>query len=159
MNGPYTLRILGAEDTKLLHALLDLFAVAFEERDAERAARPTDDSLQRLLAGEMFVAIAALREGEVVGGLTGYFLPKPERAGPEFYLYDLAVSEPDRRRGVATALIERCRDLARSRGASGIFVQAHPEDEAAVALYDGLGTRTEVLHFDIALNPAAGSPR
>jgi hypothetical protein len=30
-----------------------------------------------------------------------------------------------------------------------MFVQADPEDDPAVALYAGLGTREEVLHFDI----------
>lgn len=151
MSTPCTTHLLGPADVMLLHALLDLYAVAFDDRDAPASARPSDDQLESLLAGETFVAIAALHAGELVGGLSGYFLPKPERAGPEFYLYDLAVAESHRRRGVATALIDRCRDLARERSASGIFVQAHPEDAAAVALYDTLGTRTAVLHFDIAV--------
>jgi aminoglycoside 3-N-acetyltransferase I len=31
-----------------------------------------------------------------------------------------------------------------------IFVQADPGDDAAIALYTKLGTREDVLHFDIA---------
>lgn len=151
MTPTYTMHVLGPDDKSLLHALLDLFAVAFDEDEGTRD-RPSDDSLRALLGGESFVAIAALRGGSLIGGLTGYFLPKPESVRPEFYLYDLAVSEAERRRGVATALIERCRQLALSRRASSFFVQAHPEDGAAVALYRRLGTGTEVLHFDIALD-------
>jgi POT family proton-dependent oligopeptide transporter len=34
-----------------------------------------------------------------------------------------------------------------------IFVQADPPDDAAVALYTELGTREDVLHFDIEVQP------
>lgn len=39
-----------------------------------------------------------------------------------------------------------------------IFVQGDPGDSPALALYGRLGTREEVLHFDIAVDPAAPSP-
>ena len=64
--------------------------------------------------------------------------------------------EEHRRRGVATALIEALKPIAREKGAWVIFVQADPPDAPAVALYDKLGTREEVLHFDIS--PAACRP-
>jgi aminoglycoside 3-N-acetyltransferase I len=38
-----------------------------------------------------------------VGGLIAYELEKFERARSELYIYDLAVAEDHRRRGVATA--------------------------------------------------------
>jgi aminoglycoside 3-N-acetyltransferase I len=43
------------------------------------------------------------------------------------------------------------RRIAAERGAYVIFVQADTgtEDAAAIALYDKLGTREQVLHFDI----------
>ena len=56
--------------------------------------------------------------------------------------------------GVATALIEALKPIARHKGAWMIFVQADPRDAPAVALYDKLGEREEVLHFDI--NPDGG---
>ena len=40
--------------------------------------------------------------------------------------------------------------MAREAGASVIFVQADYEDPPAIALYEKLGVRAEVLHFDIA---------
>jgi aminoglycoside 3-N-acetyltransferase I len=153
MRTPIPTHVLGPADLGLLHALLDLYATAFDDPEALTLHRPSDDHLRALLTGGSFVAIAALDAGRLVGGLSGYFLPKPESAAPEFYLYDLAVAESHRRRGIASALIDRCRRLARERGASSIFVQAHPEDEAAVALYETKGSRTEVLHFDIATLP------
>ena len=76
-------------------------------------------------------------------------LPKFEQSRREIYVYDLAVAQSHRRLGVATALIRALQRLARELGAYVIFIQADYGDEPAVALYTKLGTREEVLHFDI----------
>ena len=68
----------------------------------------------------------------------------------EIYIYDLAVAASHRRCGIATALIDALRALAARRGAYVIFVQADHGDDPAIALYDKLGVREDVLHFDIA---------
>ena len=73
-----------------------------------------------------------------------------EQPRSEIYISDLAVDESWRRQGVATALIDELRRIARERGAWVIFVQGDYGDDPALALYDKLGTREEVLHFDIA---------
>ena len=39
--------------------------------------------------------------------------------------------------------------IARTRGAYVIYVQADRGDDAAIALYEKLGVREDVLHFDI----------
>ena len=54
-----------------------------------------------------------------------------------------------RRRGIATRLIGGLRRIAQEIGAYVIYVQADPPDPPAVALYEGLGTREDVYHFDI----------
>ena len=142
---------LGADDLECMHALLDVFAEAFEDRTTYSAARPSPAYLRRLLARDHFIALVARAEGGVVvGGLTAYQLDKFEQARSEIYIYDLAVGETHRRRGIATALIEALKPVARVRGAHVIFVQADHGDEPPIALYSRLGTREEVLHFDIA---------
>lgn len=95
--------------------------------------------------------MVAVSEEAVVGGLVAYEMDKFERARRELYIYDLAVAEAHRRRGVDTALIAHLRELAASRGAWIIFVQADQGNDPAIALYQGLGTREDVLHFDIAV--------
>ena len=87
----------------------------------------------------------------MVGALAGYELVKFEAERSEIYIYDLAVREEYRRQGVATALFEALKPIAREKGAWVIFVQADPPDAPAVALYEKLGSREEVLHFDIAV--------
>ena len=63
------------------------------------------------------MVIAALAQGEVVGGLVAYELEKFERARSEFYIYDLAVEAGHRRRGIASACIRRLRRLRPSAAA------------------------------------------
>jgi aminoglycoside 3-N-acetyltransferase I len=134
-----------------MHAMLTMFGEAFGEAETYGAARPDDDYLARLLASDRFIALAAIEDAAVVGGLAAYVLDKFEQERSEIYIYDLAVAEPFRRTGIATALIEALRTFAAQRGAYVIFVQADPGDAPAVALYSKLGKREDVLHFDIAV--------
>lgn len=146
-----SIEVLGPDDLARMHALLDLFGEVFDEPDTYGARRPGADYLRRLLGGDSFIALAAVDGDAVVGGLAAYELRKFEQQRSEIYIYDLAVTAPHRRRGVATALIEALRDIARDRGAWVIYVQADTgvEDQPAIALYSRLGEREDVLHFDI----------
>lgn len=149
MDGGYSLRRLGAGDVELAGRLNAMFGAAFDEPDTYGGDPPPGAHLAEVLAKDHVVALVALAGEEVVGGLVAYELDKLERARREIYIYDLAVAEGHRRRGIATALIERCRDIAAARGAWVVYVQADYEDAPAVALYEKMGRREEVLHFDI----------
>ena len=148
----YTIRRLAGPDVAVLKRLLRTFGDAFGEPDTYRGAVPSDDYLRALLDGPTFVALAALAGEEVVGGLAAYVLDKFERERSEVYVYDLAVAEAHRRRGIARRLLEALKPIARARGARVIFVQADRGDAAAIALYQSLGTREDVHHFDIAVD-------
>ena len=147
------IRHLTPNDVPLLKALLTTFGAAFNDMDTYTANRPSDGYSQRLLSGDSFMALAALKRGEVVGGLAAYELKKFEQERSEIYIYDLAVAAEHRREGIATALIEKLKEIAAGRGAYVIFVQADTgtEDAPAIALYTKLGKREDVLHFDIAV--------
>jgi aminoglycoside 3-N-acetyltransferase I len=150
MNSPFDVRVLGDRDIEPLRAMLSMFGTAFGDVGTYNTHQPDDAYLQHLLASSTFVALAAFRSGEVIGGLAGYVLPKFEQARSELYIYDLAVAEDCRRQGVATAMIGSLARLAAERGIYVIFVQADQGDEPAIALYSKLGVREDVLHFDIA---------
>ena len=143
---------LGPGDVASMRAMLTLFGEAFGEVETYGAARPGEDYLQRLLGRNHFIALAAVRDGAVVGGLAAYQLEKFERERSEIYIYDLAVAAAHRRMGIATALIEQLKAIGAARGAYVIFVQADRVDAPAIALYSRLGTREDVLHFDIAVD-------
>lgn len=137
--------------------LLDLFATEFGDADSYSSRRPDRAYVERLLGRDTFIALVAVEGGQVIGGLAAYELPKFEQARSEIYIYDLAVAQAHRRRGIATALIRALQDEAVRRGAWVIFVQADHGDDPAVALYTKLGTREDVMHFDIAVpGPSAG---
>ncbi|HET9335767.1 MAG TPA: GNAT family N-acetyltransferase [Sphingomicrobium sp.] len=127
-----------------------LFSEVFGE-EGYHGPPPGEAHLRKLLSDDKFIILAARIDGQMAGALAGYELVKFEAERSEIYIYDLAVREEFRRRGVATALIEALRPIADQRGAWVIFVQADPPDAPAVALYDKLGTREEVLHFDISV--------
>jgi aminoglycoside 3-N-acetyltransferase I len=145
-----SVRRLGSSDIAFLRKLNAVFGEAFNERETYGAEPPTDLYLEALLTKEYVVVIVALIGETVVGGLVAYELDKFERMRREIYIYDLAVDAAHRRRHVATALIQYLREHATQRGAWVIYVQADQGDDPAIALYEKLGTREEVLHFDIA---------
>lgn len=141
-----------SDDDQNFNAMLDLFAEAFDDAESYSSARPTPDYRQAFLARTDVVALVALADQNVVGALVAYELPKFEQERSEFYIYDLAVSEKWRRCGVATAMIDDLKTIAKTNGGWVIYVQADHGDEPAVALYTKLGTREDVMHFDLSLN-------
>lgn len=142
---------LGAGDVAAMHAANRLFSEVFGE-EGYHGPEPGDPHLARLLADDRFIALTAHKDGQLIGALAAYELMKFEAERSEIYIYDLAVREPFRRRGVATRLIEELRVIAHRKGAWVIFVQADPPDGAANALYEKLGTREAVFHYDISVS-------
>jgi aminoglycoside 3-N-acetyltransferase I len=149
---PVTLRRLTPDDVSLLRQLNALFGNAFSDQETYGSEPPTDVYLRGILAKDHIVALVALAGEGVVGGLVAYELDKFEQARREFYIYDLAVDENYRRRGIATSLIDRLCDIAKHRGAWVVYVQADYGDDRAIALYEKLGVREDVLHFDIGVD-------
>jgi aminoglycoside 3-N-acetyltransferase I len=145
----YKYKQLCAEDVQALKQLLRVFGEAFDDMDSYQSAVPRDDNLQSLLMNRGFIVLVALAGDGVVGGLAAYVLEKFEQERREIYIYDLAVAKQHRRRGIATKLINYLRQIARRRGAYVIYVQADRTDDAAIQLYESLGTKEEVFHFDI----------
>ncbi len=145
---------LTSHDIELMEALSTMFGEAFNDVETYAGNRPSAGYLRRLLGDDSFIAIVALKDGNVVGGLAAYELRKFEQERSEIYIYDLAVSRTHRRKGIATGLIEELKKVSMERGAYVIFVQADTgvEDEPAIALYTKLGKREDVLHFDITVN-------
>ena len=151
---------LGPDDLERMAAMSVMFSEAFDDPRTYEVARPGAGYLRRLLGGDSFIAIAAVKGEAVVGGLVAYELRKYEQERSEIYLYDLAVAEPHRRQGIATALIAKLGGIATERGAWVMFVQADYGDDPAIALYTRLGRREDVMHFDIPVSaPAPGNGR
>ncbi|CAN5900301.1 N/A [soil metagenome] len=153
----YSIHQLSSNDEVLMEALLTVFGEAFDEVDTYGGNRPSAGYLRGLLGSDYFIALAALKNGEVVGGIAAYELRKFEQERSEIYIYDLAVTTAHRREGIATALIRTLKRIAATRKVYVIYVQADMGDEPAIALYTQLGVREDVLHFDIAVEGGDGA--
>ena len=138
-------------DVARLKELLRVFGEAFEDVHTYQHSVPSDEYLSRLLDKQHFIAVVAVQDRGVIGGLVAYELDKFEQERREIYIYDLAVLEGHRREGVATGLINELRNIAAERNVYVIFVQADLGDDPAIALYESLGTKETALHFDIAV--------
>src|ERR1700733_11305071 len=111
----YTYKRLAVEDVELFKGLLKVFGDAFNEIGTYQDAVPGDPYLRLLLGRSTFIALVALGGdgSEVVGGLVAYVLDKFEQDRREIYIYDLAVAETHRRKGIATALIKKLQTIAK----------------------------------------------
>ena len=145
----YEYRQLVRGDARLFVDLLRVFGDAFGEPETYGKAVPGTAYLNRLLGKGHFIAVIAMCGEEVVGGLVAYQLDKFEQERREIYIYDLAVAEAHRRKGVATGLISKLQESAAERDVYVIFVQADLEDAPAIALYQSLGCQETAHHFDI----------
>jgi aminoglycoside 3-N-acetyltransferase I len=148
----YQYRQLSPGDVASFRQLLAMFGKAFDDVSTYQDAMPSDEYLDRLLAKPHVVALVAERDGAVVGGLVAYVLDKFERERSEVYIYDLAVDIAHRRKKLATELIQMLKRVAKQLGAYVIYVQADHGDEPAIRLYESLGVREDVYHFDIAVD-------
>jgi aminoglycoside 3-N-acetyltransferase I len=146
---------LGPADVAAMTALNGLFAVVFDDPGSYASRMPGEAYLARVLGREQVIVLVARSAGFIVGGLVAYELQKLEQERSEIYIYDLAVAGDHRRQGIATALIRQLGEIAAERGAWVIYVQADHGDDPAVALYEKLGEREDVMHFDIPVRRAA----
>lgn len=152
-NLTFAVRRLVPGDVAAFRELNRLFAEAFDDAVHYQQAPPPDSYLQGLLAKPHVIALVTMVEGKMAGGLVAYVLDNFEQQRSEVYIYDLAVREEFRRRGIAMRLILELRKIAKEIGAWVIYVQADKDEDdlAARQLYESLGEREDVFHYDIAV--------
>ncbi len=69
-----------------------------------------------------FHVIVALKDGELIGGLTAYEMQMFKRETTEMFLYEIEVSEKYRRKGVGKTLIEFLKQICIEKGFVEMFV-------------------------------------
>jgi aminoglycoside 3-N-acetyltransferase I len=92
-----------------------------------------------LLADPRTLLLIAFEEERPVGFVLAHELPRRHGDRAKLFVYELDVAETHRRRGIASALLDRLAGLARERGIRAGFVLTDEDDAAANALYRGAG--------------------
>lgn len=113
--------------------------------------KPSDNYLLSLLKKDHILVCVATVNEVVVAGLVAYVLEKFEQERNEVYIYDLAVNMNHRRQKIATNLINFLNSEALKLGAWVVYVQADRDDPPAMNLYESLGNKEEVYHYDLRL--------
>ncbi len=140
----FEIKHLTNKDWATFNLLINLFNTVFEE---EPKTGSEANSL-RLLNNNHFIAIVALAENEVLGGLTAYELPMYYSDSSEVFLYDLAVKPEHQRLGIGKGLIQSLKEHCIKNGIKEFFVMAHEEDEHAIEFYRSTGGKSEkVVNF------------
>jgi ribosomal protein S18 acetylase RimI-like enzyme len=96
------------------------------------------DAARRFLNEPGHHMLVAYLDSEPAGFVSGVEMTHPDK-GTEMFLYELGVAEPHRRHGVASALVEALKALARERGCYGMWVLCDEDNEAARKLYGKVG--------------------
>jgi aminoglycoside 3-N-acetyltransferase I len=122
-------------DVELARALFDTMTRVF----ATSAEALSDGYLVRLLDRDDFWALAALVDGQLVGGLTAHTLPLTRAEVSELFIYDIAVVPEWQRQGVGRKLVSTLRSQAAGAGIAVAFVPADNEDTHALGFYRALG--------------------
>jgi len=87
--------------------------------------------------------LLALADGTPSGYLTAHISYESELATRGWYVGDIYVAPPQRRRGMGRALIAAAAARARRLGGSFLWWAAAPENTSAHAFYRALGARQE----------------
>jgi ribosomal protein S18 acetylase RimI-like enzyme len=96
------------------------------------------DATVRFLTEPTHHLLLATEAGRPVGFVTGVETTHPDK-GTEMFLYELAVDEATRGRGIGRALVEALATLAVDRGCYGMWVSTEADNEAAIRTYRAAG--------------------
>jgi ribosomal protein S18 acetylase RimI-like enzyme len=95
-----------------------------------------------LLTDPRTLMLVAFDGGLPVGFVLAHELPRRHGDRSKLFVYEVDVAETHRRRGIASALLERLAELARERGIRVGFVLTEPDNGPANALYRDVGAAT-----------------
>jgi ribosomal protein S18 acetylase RimI-like enzyme len=103
---------------------------------------PVPGAIERFLADPNHHLLIAYSAGAPLGFVSGVEVTHPDK-GTEMFLYELAVDQHHRHRGIGTALVNALAELARSRDCYGMWVLTDDENAAAAATYAKAGGDVE----------------
>jgi aminoglycoside 3-N-acetyltransferase I len=135
----------GPESTTTgLRIAIRLLASGEESVVRELATYEGPGDPEALLADPRTWLLVAFDGDRAVGFVLAHELPRRHGDRAELFVYEVDVAETHRRRGIASALLERLAELAQERGIRTGFVLTEPDNGPANALYRAAGATERV---------------
>ncbi len=106
---------------------------------------PDQATAERFLVTPGHHILVAYEDEAPAGFVSGVELTHPDK-GTEMFLYELAVDEAFRRRGIGKALVAELLSIARALGCYDMWVLTDHDNDAALATYRSTGTTDESSH-------------
>ena len=100
-------------------------------------------SVERIMRGDDGEYLLGAVDGMPMGVCQLRFRWSVWKSAEDCWLEDLFVREEARRSGLGRALVEAALERARERGCARIELDVNEDNEAAIALYEACGFRTE----------------
>jgi ribosomal protein S18 acetylase RimI-like enzyme len=114
----------------------DAAAVVAAQALFDDMAKP--EAVARFLAEPTHHMLIGYADGQPVGFVSGVEMTHPDK-GTEMFLYELAVGESSRNRGVGRALVTALAEVGRERGCYGMWVLTDDGNPAALRAYAAAG--------------------
>jgi aminoglycoside 3-N-acetyltransferase I len=122
-------------ETELARSLFLTMASVFGEGTEMVSAEYAASLLNR----DGLWAIAALRDGQPIAGLTAFVLPLTRSEITELFIYDIAVVPAHQRLGIGRQMVEKVRALAAESGMATTWMAADNDDTQALDFYRSMG--------------------
>jgi aminoglycoside 3-N-acetyltransferase I len=136
----FTIKQLSNQDIRFARELFYFFQI---DDGITEPMVPSDKYIYDLLSKDDFHVIVALQNHLLIGGLTGYELEMYKEEIKEMFLYEIAVVEDYRKKGVAKALIEFLKQLCVLKGIREMYVGTSVNNTAAMKLYKSTGGQAD----------------
>ena len=118
-----------------------------DEAVVERLA--TREPRTALLQDPRTIFLVAFDDGEPVGFVLAYALPRRHGFNVTLCVYEIEVDAARRRQGIGTRLLRELEQVARQRGIEEGFVLTDDDNVAAMRLYESAGgVRNDVVEWD-----------
>jgi ribosomal protein S18 acetylase RimI-like enzyme len=150
------IRLVTKTDEQVAH-WLPVAMAAYEQARLDAGDTPEQAAEARRASEERFFPGGHLIDGhflftvEADGDDAGWLWIGPSPEGGSWWVWDIAVHEPYRGRGIGRATMRLAEDVARSQGASVMRLNVFAYNTAAIRLYDSLGYETASMHKQKAL--------
>ena len=126
---------------------------AYEEARMRAGDTPEQAAAGRRASQERFFPDGRLVDGQLLftvvaaGEDAGWLWIGPMEDPSSWYVWDVAVHEAFRGRGIGEATMRLAEDVARSRGASVLRLNVFAYNDPAIRLYGRLGYVTDSMHL------------